>query len=87
MSSAKSIIQQDPYYIDSRRKELQQYIDFFSHQLYNIYCVMPAPKIVLNLSTGEWSIINDEKWQSLIDKTLKEQSSFLEKTFPEFYNF
>lgn len=47
---------------------------------------MPAPVRILNVSTGEWSIINDEKWQSLIDKTLKEQVTFLEKTFPEFYN-
>ena len=77
---------QYPYYIKERRKELETYLDYFSKQLFHIFSIMPAPKRKLHLDTGEWEIINDEKWQALIDKVTAQQHKFLKESFPEFYH-
>lgn len=85
MSNVQSILKQDPYYLEQRRKELQPYLDLFSRQLFHIYCYMPCPKRIIDWKTGECEIINDEKWQAVIDKVKEGQMEILESSFPEFY--
>jgi len=63
----------------------KRYVDFFGKQLFEIIKYMPPPARCLDLKTGEWTMINDEKWQPLIDKRIKENQAFLEKAFPELY--
>lgn len=82
---SKALQQLDPYYLDERRKEWQRYVEFFGKQLFEIVKYMPPPARVLDLKTGEWTMVNDEKWQPLIDKRIKENQDFLEKKFPELY--
>ena len=83
--SIQSIIQQDPHYIRERRRELSRIVTAFSKQLAHVLQYMPAPTRILDLKTGEWTIVNDEKWQQLIDKIVSQQQDYLKKEFPEFY--
>ena len=83
--SAADILKQDPYYLAERIRVLQPYLDLFAKQLAQIYTIMPAPKRILDLKTGEWGIINDEKWENFIEDIKAQQEAFLQSSFPEFY--
>ncbi len=82
-----AIIKQDPHYLEQRRKEMQPYLDAFSTQMARVYQIMPTPKRTLNLKTGEWGIIQDEKWQAIVDKLFHQQREYLKTSFPEFFEF
>lgn len=85
--NVQSILASDPYYIEERRKEYQRVKEFFTNKLAYYFSIMPPPSRVLDINTGEWSVVNDPKWQALIDKTVQIGNDYLQKEFPEFNDF
>ena len=85
MSQVQAILKQDPYYIRERQKEFNSIKTAFARQLGTIIARMPAPKRRLDLTTGEWEIVQDPQWQELIDRLTSQYNTYFEKEFPEFY--
>ncbi len=83
---SKAVIEYDERRLKQRRRELEPYLELFRKQLFNIYVIMPAPLRKLDLKTGEWEVINDPKWQKLIDRVTARQIEYLKTEFPEFYH-
>lgn len=79
-------LQKDDVWLARRRREMQPYLDYFGQQLFNVVAIMPAPKRIFHFATGEWEIVNDPKWQQLIDKIKDERDKYLQTEFPEFFN-
>ena len=84
--STQSMLVKDPYYLDERRKQCQKIKEVFTKELAYYFSIMPAPARVFNRGTGEWTVINDHKWQVLIDKKVEMANEYLQKEFPEFNN-
>lgn len=83
MSNIQSFLREDPNYIRQRRKEYSNLETSFARHLGTIILKMPAPKRVLDLSTGEWTMIPDPKWQSLIDRITNQFNTYIEKEFSD----
>lgn len=80
-----AIINQDPYLLEKRHRQYQRDMEYFTKLLEMIINVMPAPKRIYYLKTGEWEVINDPLWQERIDKVLEQKDEFVKKHYPEFY--
>ena len=85
MSNALSQINQDPRYLDQKRKEMQPYLDLFSKQLSSLYQRMPHLGITVDMNTGEIEARIDPQGQELIDRLIINQQKTLERTFPELF--
>ena len=82
--TASQLIQQDPLYLSGRLKQYKSEREWFAKRLAHILSIMPCPKIVLDLKTGEGSRTIDPEWQSLIDMVVKEAEDHFDINFPEF---
>lgn len=83
---SKAVLQYDERWLKQRRKQLEPYLALFRSQLAHIFTIMPAPKRIYHIKTGEWEVINDPQWQELINKVTKQQIEYLKTEFPEFYH-
>lgn len=77
------ILTKDQAYLEWKQKEYQKVKGVFAKRLGQILSIMPVPARVFNGETGEWTVINDPKWQALIDKNIEMANDFLQKEFPE----
>ena len=83
MSNVQQILMQQPEYIDMRRREYSNLRTAFSRQLASLLMYAPAPTRILDLTTGEWSMKHDPKWQSLIERLTTQFNEMVEKNFSD----